>query len=289
MQKNEDRLDQIEKELTPRQKFFARLEKERCIDSNEVFQRLSNDDWYVDRSSEEPLGALLRHVVDPIEKRDKSSDPQTINNCTREASRYILFLHSLVELIRWEFDSGSDLVKFYHTKLTALVELMPKDSENDDPKATTCCEQLDFLTAPFMKELACFLTMATALRVVVDDLQTRYFEGHSVLRKDQTETLHFYRREAASYVRMLRDASDPKDLQNVLMMILPDIELEPAKSNQCPVDVARSVALYAIDDYESAAAFKKRGLKEIVELKWWFVSRKAARKMSRKMDKSPLP
>jgi hypothetical protein len=257
MQKNEDRLNQIENDLTPKQKYFAWLDKQGSVESDEEL-KLAIEHWDIDRNHQEPLDTLVREVVDSIKKRLKDSGPLTNKNPIRQAIRDIVFLDCLVVLMRREFERLSDLVRIQLAKLNAIAELLP-DPPNAESKSTICREKFEILGAPCFFAMIGFMLMAHELEAVVDDVQAKYFEGHSILRRDQAKTLDQYTLESKIYARKSREANSPEDLEKFWNLV-PAYDLKPAQHNQPFVHLARFAALYVTGDFKNALDFRKKFL-----------------------------
>src|SRR5580698_7698557 len=121
MQKNEDRLDQIEKELTPRQKFFAWRElSEPYIGSPEDYRRGAVDNWTVPAEGKKlTFIELLTEFAAWIKEQSRAEGQPKYEKTLRKTFRDLSFLYSLSEGVRTRLLSQLALMEYLGEQVQA--------------------------------------------------------------------------------------------------------------------------------------------------------------------------
>jgi hypothetical protein len=280
--KAEERLGQIENELTPKQKFFAWHDKELyepSIRSPEDYRRWAIDNWTVP-SENEKMGFIdfFAGIAASIKEQSRAEGQLIVEKNLRLAYRDLLFLYTLGKSVRMHFMSQLALMEYLAQRLTISARILKEHLQRGKPSYD------ESWIAP-LSDILVTLAELTAIvldqKSTVDYLQRQYFEGHSILNSNHAKSLlQFYEivRTSEELLSLCNTAclkqsqkktdhgsrADTPSEHNSLWNLL-NSEVDPVKHTQYLVDLARAKTLKCIGEHQASYDFRKTGIEGLLK------------------------
>jgi len=280
--KTEDRLGQIENELTPKQKFFAWHDKELyepSIRSPEDYRRWAIDNWTVP-SENERMGFIdfFAGIAASIKEQSGAAGQLIVEKNLRLAYRDLLFLYTLGKSVRMRFMSQLALMEYLAQRLNISARILKDHLRRGK---LSCDESWIAPLSDILLTLAQLTPIVFDQKSTVDYLQRQYFEGHPILNSNDAKSLlHFYEivRTSEEILSLCNTAgfkqgqkkvdhgsrADTPAEHNSLWNLL-NSEVDPVKHTQYLVDLARAKALKCIGQHQASYDFRKTGIEGLLK------------------------